>query len=162
MIPNKPNMYHFISSVAPEVFNEIILTMKHNIDKRNIQKSLICKWLSLKVDKHISVRCVNSHGYRIAKILKLERVTKTTAYVWRFDLPDGDNSNILVRFHISRERIYEYGFPNRWDGGMIIETPSQYILSRVYDKHVTEALQENTSLLKDIVKIVISLLSLTK
>lgn len=160
--PAKPYMYQFVAAVAPEVFNYVAMAMKQKIDnnndKKNLQKSLLQKWLASKVDKRVSVICMNIHGMRINKVLKLERVTKTTVYIWRFDLPAGDDVNVLVRFNICRDSVYENGFKNPGLGGMIVKWPSPAVLARIYKKTTAEELQENTPLSKNIVKLVVGFL----
>lgn len=161
--PVKKEMYQFVAAMAPEVFDNMAIAMKQKIDnnndKKNIHKSLVTKWLASKVNKRISVICVNVHGLRVIKVLKVERVTSKTAYIWRFDLPTGDDANVLVRFNICRGEIYENGFRNALlDGGMVVKMPTSTVLERVYKKTTTEALLETMSLSKNTIDIVVGFL----
>lgn len=151
--PVKPEIYHFVAAVAPDVFTEVTKSIRCKItavnDRINIDKSLLAKWIASKVNKYVHVLYMDSNGLRVPKFMKVERATKTTAYICTFE-------NTRVRFNIGRDSIYENKFRCPTAGGMIVKNPNHATKSKFYKQFTEAVLTESTLLPMDILSLITS------
>jgi hypothetical protein len=158
---NKIEMWHFIAQCCPAMFEAIVAKMKFHKEKsddmKNIKKSIVVEYFAKKVNKQIDLRKKNDTVFE-TYCSKLHKISKTALYAWRFDLPDNDINNELVRFRIAADRIVEYGTSDT-EFPLEIVCPTVLNMRKTYDKFVKQSLK-NVKIPTDLCTIIASYITI--
>jgi hypothetical protein len=154
-----PMIWDFIKTVSPSLFLVMTRKMKakkENIDdKERIHKSVLIEFFKSRINKQIDLVISTGNDYAENKRTyssKLERLTKSSLFVWRFDLPNNDKNNELVRFRIAKNKIIEFNttileFP------LEVKMPSYIILRKTHETYIIQELK-NVNIVKVICNII--------
>ena len=149
-----PKIWDFINICSPSLFLAVVKKMKEKNEKLNdldrIKKSVLYEYFSSRINKQIDIIRTGAADYDEMYSSKLERLTKSSLFVWRFDLPRNDIGNELVRFRIAKNKIIEFNaatFP------LQIKMPTQILMQKTYKKFIVQSLA-NVNIANDICKII--------
>jgi hypothetical protein len=160
-----PNIIELIQTAHPTIHHRIIeLTLQKTSDTRDekqVHLSILRSWLTTRIGKHISVR---DRGLGIGLQRRITSFNgKTKCLVQRYDekhdITDVDQSN-YVEFYIGAKCLPHRGILERgvvgYRTGFTLIPAAPATLKSHYKKKLTAKLTENTTLPKDITRLITS------